>query len=239
MAHLAIRLSGARGFAELLADVDLGEGRLVAVALPGAVDAAPPAEALERLHQQERAAAAAMLPRRRRTFVGGRVALRRALRGVGAGEPPPMLSDDRGAPRLPGGFCGSIAHKDEIAVALAQRADGWARGVDVEPMRALSWALARRIVTPEERAVLEAEPDDDARGRALLRSFAAKEAIYKAIDPWLRRWVGFLEVVLHPVGDGLAVESRLGAEAPRLIIEARTLEAGDVLVAVARARPAA
>ncbi len=239
MAHLAIRLTGALRFGEVVGDLALDEGRLVAVALPGPLDGEPGEEALAQLDPGERAAAAAMLPRRQRTFVGGRLALRRALAGTGAAGAavPSIVADDRGAPGLPVGLRGSIAHKDDVAVALAAEAAGWALGVDVEPMRPLSWGLARRIATPEERAVMEAVGDDDARGRALLRCFAVKEAVYKAIDPFLRRWVGFLEVIVHEDAGALVIEPRLAAGEPDLLVEARCLDAGDLLLAVARARP--
>ena len=34
--------------------------------------------------------------------------------------------------------------------------------------------------------------------------FSAKEAIYKALDPWVRRYVAFREVDLTPLPDGTA-----------------------------------
>ena len=46
--------------------------------------------------------------------------------------------------------------------------------------------------------------------------FSAKEAVYKAIDPWLRRYVGFreVEVELDAQGEGRAhaVDPRLASE---------------------------
>jgi 4'-phosphopantetheinyl transferase EntD len=241
VADLAIRLSAAQRAGDVLAEAALAEGQLVAIGLPGPVDAPPHAALLDALHPVEREVALAHLPRRRRTYVAGRLALRQALSAAGASPSPADLpaieADDRGAPRVPAGFRGSIAHKDEVAVALAGRDDGARVGVDVEPLRALAAPLGRRILTPEELAALDRRcRDDDDRGRELLRAFAAKEAIYKAIDPFLRRYVGFLEVVLHRRGDAWEVEPRLSAGEPRLRIEVRTLDAGDVALAVATAR---
>jgi 4'-phosphopantetheinyl transferase EntD len=50
----------------------------------------------------------------------------------------------------------------------------------------------------------------DARAREVLLRFSAKEAIYKALDPFVRRYVGFLEVEVTPRPDGTAdVRSQL------------------------------
>ncbi|HMG57415.1 MAG TPA: 4'-phosphopantetheinyl transferase superfamily protein [Kofleriaceae bacterium] len=51
---------------------------------------------------------------------------------------------------------------------------------------------------------------DDA-GRGVTLRFSIKEAIYKAIDPYVRRYVGFTEVELEldPAGDAVAVTTAL------------------------------
>jgi len=66
--------------------------------------------------------------------------------------------------------------------------------------------LSVRVLTPAEQEALAAV-DAARRPRAVMAAFSAKEAIYKAIDPWLRRSVSFQEVELtlevgHPK-DGL------------------------------------
>lgn len=113
----------------------------------------------------------------------GRAALREALAMPAADIP----SDDRGAPVMPAGWLGSISHKRGIAAALVARDDGsGARiGVDLEHAVAPRQPIERRILSPRE-------PFADRREVSLY--FAVKEAIYKAIDPFLRRYVGFLEV---------------------------------------------
>lgn len=191
------------------------------------VDLAPPValDALEpELSPGERAYASTLPERRRRTYVGGRAAMRRALAGLGVADAAEIGVDDRGAPVLPSGVAGSIAHKDEVAVAHAARsADGSTLGVDVELSRRLSDGVVRRVLRDEEleelalRGVLAAS-------EVALERFAVKEAIYKAIDPFLRRYVGFREVRLCETRGGL------------LRAEGEAIEGLDVVARVARVR---
>lgn len=174
------------------------------------------------LSSLERSFAVTLPERRRRTYVGGRVALRRALSSIDALDVGDIGVDDRGAPTLPDELSGSIAHKDEVAVAYAERSeDGEKAGVDVELSRRLSEGVVRRILCDDERMELEARGAEAASGAALER-FAAKEAIYKAIDPFLRRYVGFREVRLRE------------AEAGSLLAEGAVIEGLDVRARVAR-----
>lgn len=55
-------------------------------------------------------------------FLGGRLAIRRALVGTEAGSVPPLaiLHNQDGAPVLPEGLAASISHKRHMAVALVQ-----------------------------------------------------------------------------------------------------------------------
>jgi 4'-phosphopantetheinyl transferase EntD len=85
---------------------------------------------------------------------------------------------------------------------------GWI-GVDLERAAPPRADIARRILTPREQARLADLGDGDARGRAVTLRFAIKEAIYKAIDPYVRRYVGFLEVELDLEGDHAHVQSAL------------------------------
>jgi 4'-phosphopantetheinyl transferase EntD len=103
--------------------------------------------------------------------------------------------DDRGAPILPAGWLGSAANKLVHSAALVAPDDGsGARiGLDLEHARPPRQPIERRILTPREQARITDRRD-------ITRCFAIKEAIYKAIDPFVRRYVGFLEVEL---GDDL------------------------------------
>lgn len=194
------------------------------------VDLAPPIvlDALEReLSPGERAFASTLPERRRRTYVGGRAAMRRALAQLGAGDAAEIGVDDRCAPVLPSGVSGSIAHKDEVAVAHAARcADGSTLGVDVELSRRLSDGVVRRVLRDEELEELEelALRGVLAASEVALERFAVKEAIYKAIDPFLRRYVGFREVRLCETREGV------------LRAEGDAIERLEVVARVARVR---
>ena len=172
-------------------------GRLVGVALPAEDDTAAVDALAGSLPPQEQAHARGLPPARRVTWVGGRVALRAALAELGVAAGPaagPILATPRGAPALPAGVMGSIAHKRTLAVALvAAAADDVTLGVDVELDRAPRVDISARVLTVAERRRVAALAAP-ARAAAVLRAFAAKEAVYKAIDPWLRRHVGFDEV---------------------------------------------
>jgi enterobactin synthetase component D len=189
--------------------------------------------ALAALHPDEQRAAAALAPARRRDWIAGRAAMRAALHrldpAIAAGAIEP---DDRGAPRLPAGWVGSISHKRGLALALAAPDDGWTLGVDLEVDQPSRIDISRRVVTPAEAAALDALDSDEARGRAVMLRFSIKEAIYKAIDPYLRRYVGFLEVEVWPDDAGGA---QVTTDLP-VIVEAGWHRAGGLLIGSARAR---
>jgi enterobactin synthetase component D len=196
-------------------------GRLAAVALPvpgddvaleGMLDAARAT-----LHPDEWALARSLAPARRLAFVGGRVALRDALSSVApehAGAP--VLRTARGAPQLPAGVIASVSHKRQLAVAIAARLGDAVRtvGVDVEELPTEAELnrpdLAPKILTPLERHELAPLAASDALGyrHAVRLRFAIKEAVYKAIDPHVQRYVRFEEVEVFP-GAGGAVAVRL------------------------------
>lgn len=143
------------------------------------------------LHPDEARRASELRGARRTGFVAGRLALSRALSALGAPRVA-IGSDDRGAPTLPNGFIGSISHKGALGVALVALDEGERVGVDVELVKELREGVERLVLTEGERARLG--PD---RARVVLASFSVKESIYKAIDPFVRRWVGYHEAVVE------------------------------------------
>jgi 4'-phosphopantetheinyl transferase EntD len=233
-----------------LFQLDLPYGRCVGVALPvlraAAADGAGddvPAAALAALHEDERRHAAALGPLRRVTWVGGRLALRAALDdlSLAAGA---ILPTPRGAPALPDAVVGSISHKDGLAVALAAPAGGgWRVGVDIERVTPRRSDIARHVLRLEERERLAPPSDEPRRQAEILSAFSAKEAIYKALDPFVGRYVAFDEVavVLRDDGSaGVTLHLRGGAAAPApegpFDVELRWQRRDDIILSTARVR---
>ena len=175
-------------------------GRCVGVRLPGA-EQGWPAEVLALLPVDERAVAAACKPRRQVTYVGGRLALRHALASLGV-DAGPIGTTARGAPVAPVGWCGSLA----VALA-ADQARGHV-GVDVEAMVPEGTDISPHVLTSREIQAVARRPEAERRLDVLLR-FSLKEALYKALDPFVQRYVGFHEVEVEPTPDGAAAV-RLG-----------------------------
>jgi 4'-phosphopantetheinyl transferase EntD len=193
---------------EVAFDRELAHGRCVGLRIPGgALEVDALAEAS--LVAEERAFAATLRGLRRRFWIGGRAALREALARAGIAVAAPVLSDDRGAPLLPEGVVASITHKERLAAALVARAASARIGVDLEADVRGKQDIASRVLTENELAEL-AHLEAEERAREVLLRFSAKEAIYKALDPFVRRYVGFQEVSVQPRADGSArVEARL------------------------------
>jgi 4'-phosphopantetheinyl transferase EntD len=199
----------------------LGHGACVIVELAD-LDAA-----LAGLPPDEQARAHALGPGRRGGYVAGRAALHQAL-----GSMLPIGTDDRGAPILPAGWVGSVSHKGAFAAALVALAGAGHVGVDLERAEPPRADIARRILTAREQAALPIGTDD--RGRAATLRFSIKEAIYKAIDPYVRRYVEFTEVELELRGDAVTVTTALP-----FAIEATWREHAGHWLTTARATPAA
>ena len=216
-------------------DLVLDHGRCVIVRIPedaAAVDAL--AEAA--LAPEERAACAAFTLVRRRTWVAGRAALREALARTGL-EAPPILADARGAPVLPIHAVGSISHKERFAAGLARRAaDGSSAriGIDLEDDVARVTDIAPKVLTDDELAQIAGLSERE-RARAVLLRFSAKEAIYKGLDPFVRRYVGFKEISVAPGDDGrTAVAAHLPPHEGPFAIEARWRLFDGIILTTAR-----
>ena len=186
----------------LLADPFLPGAALASVRVDLSHDGGWPDDAFAELHDAERALAVTFGPARRATFVAGRRALRAALREVSTTTgvvDEPLLHSPRGAPSLPVGFAGSISHKRSRAIAIATPMTAGYVGVDLEARPSARDAdrpsIADRILTEPERYALGAL-DPLAHREATLIRFALKEAVYKAIDPYVHRYVLFTEVEL-------------------------------------------
>ncbi len=122
---------------------------------------------------------------RRHEFATGRHLLRSLI-----GEDVPIPATATRAPLLPPGLVGSLAHDAELAVAaISHTSATQAIGLDIEPAGAMS---------PEERAIVVRDDDDDADPRLI---FVLKEATYKAWSGLGGRMLDFSDVRLT-VDDG-------------------------------------
>lgn len=215
---------------------ELAFGHCVGLHLPAREPVLPDA-ARAQLADGEIAHAREFGPKRQISWYGGRIVLRTALADLGA-PAGALPSNDRGAPRVPSGFVGSISHTDTLATALVARASGWDVGIDIEAIARTTHDVSRHVLTDVELEALDPLGDEERHRQVLLR-FSAKEALYKALDPSVQRFVGFKEVEAWPEDDRVRFVLGLGAgEGP---FEAEgTWEARDgVYLTTARVRPAA
>jgi enterobactin synthetase component D len=178
--------------------LELPHGRCVGVEIPAAIE-----ELALSLRLPEQRFAEQLPEARRASWVAGRVALHAALEDLGV-ESGPILATDRGAPLVPEHVLGSISHKKELAVGLAARREGLAElGVDLERDTPLRIDISRRVLTEQEARELDGWAPDRRESEVLLR-LSCKESIYKAVDPFVRRYVGFQEASVTPRPDGTA-----------------------------------
>ena len=138
---------------------------------------------------REAAAVAQSVVRRREAFATGRHLARAALAGLGC-PPCAIMPDGDGVPCWPSGFIGTISHSGRLCIALA--APGSASegiGVDIE--------LAARVLPSIRRLVCHPEESQCAVEYDVALCFSAKEAVFKARYPAMRKMLGFLDVQLE------------------------------------------
>ncbi len=126
---------------------------------------------------------------RQAEFITGRLCSAAALAVQGIEHHVVGSNTDR-SPIWPGGVRGAISHKNHLAVAVASNNAQFV-GVDLEVELSAS-RIARiksKIIDQQEMAVLEAADIDFVAGFTLV--FSAKETLYKAIYPFVKRYLGF------------------------------------------------
>lgn len=160
-------------------------------------------------YPQEMEAVATAGPTRRRQYLSGRHAAHTVLEQLG-GPSVPLLNASSGAVLWPDGWTGSISHTASWCVAVAARICEWRGvGIDLEASGRMTEPVARRILLPEEVEWISQSGMDSLRMAALL--FSAKEALYKAAAPVLKRFIAFREVQLLPerMPDGWLFRARM------------------------------
>jgi 4'-phosphopantetheinyl transferase EntD len=146
------------------------------------------------------------LEQRRTTFALGRAAARDALAELGL----PELVIGRGPagePLWPDGIVGAISHAGDTAIAVVGRNTDYAGlGVDVEELaRGPSARAARLVCRPSEMEWADVESGT----RRLTMLFSAKEAVFKAMFPIARVWLGFADAELAWVVERCGFDARL------------------------------
>jgi 4'-phosphopantetheinyl transferase EntD len=130
--------------------------------------------------------------KRQREFRAGRHCARQALRRLAQPEQA-ILRDDNRAPVWPSGIIGSITHcRDMCLAACANEGELVGLGVDAEPLLPLSQGVEKYIHSEYEQQFMKENPELPER-----LIFSAKESLYKAFYPLMRRYFGFLSVELE------------------------------------------
>lgn len=150
---------------------------------------------------EERQAVERAVAKRQNEYFATRHLARLALAELAVPDCAILNNDDR-SPRWPDGIVGSLTHTDSwCGVAVAKFGAPLRNvGIDLERVGSVSPEVAKRILS--ERELSGATPRE-----ASLR-FSAKEAFYKAIYPFVRRYVGFGEVEIE-LGSARAFEVRV------------------------------
>jgi 4'-phosphopantetheinyl transferase EntD len=132
----------------------------------------------------------------RRRASGAARMLARSLLGSISRPPPDISWSSSGAPIWPAGVVGSLAHDEVVAAAIVGSAAAFSGlGVDVEPAEPLDDELIPIVATPHEH---RAFGDDPLQGKIL---FCVKEAVFKAVNPFDRRFLAFDDIVVDQVSD--------------------------------------
>ena len=150
-----------------------------------------------------------MSGRREDDFRRGRTCARRALRGLGLGEAPILISADRD-PLWPGGVVGSITHTEGLAAAVVASDDQiLGVGVDAERLERAGADLASVIASAGEAALWSSAWIG---GDWLTALFSAKESVFKATFPRTRTFLEFHDVILTPSPDGHGFTASAGGQ---------------------------
>lgn len=194
------------------------------------------------LFPEERTVVEAAVEQRRREFAAGRILAHGLLAGLGR-QRVALRREADGRPAWPPGIVGSITHCTTlVAAAIASTDDCVGIGIDIEANRLLPRGVARRILGEQEQLWI-GRSDPRLAPELLLRVFCAKEALYKAIHPIVRRALPPRTLIIEdcPCDDGFV--ARLGVEAEpfpaNMRLEGRwTTRRGHVAAAVAITRSA-
>ncbi|TNF20145.1 MAG: 4'-phosphopantetheinyl transferase superfamily protein [Rhodobacteraceae bacterium] len=153
------------------------------------------------------------VPKRRAEYLAGRAVARQALARLGL-QDCKIGRGDRGEPLWPAGVTGSLSHSHGTVGAWVAT-DGALLGLDIEALAdtRATRAIRHSVLMPEDLAGLGPDPD----AATCTAVFSAKEALYKALYPRVRRFFGFDHahvVAIGPSGVTLRLAKPLAADLP-------------------------
>jgi 4'-phosphopantetheinyl transferase EntD len=156
--------------------------------------------------------AARFAPARLVEFATGRASLRCVIERL-TGRVIPVAIGQHREPILPEGVVGSITHCEGVAAAAAAPAAVFAGiGLDMEVASRVSPELVSSLISAREA---HAKPAGLKCSAWLAMHFAAKEAVFKAIYPIIRRYIDFHEIELSFSGNNFVATPRTGEESFR------------------------
>ena len=142
----------------------------------------------QELYPQERLDWGKMKGQRSLEYSSGRRVAHKAL-SIAIGESLPILIDQR-RPVWPKGWVGSISHtKNKAAAVLGRECDYAGIGIDLALQNSVTERIAERITTASGRTTLTAD--------LATQIFSAKEAVYKAVNPISREFLGMRDVEIE------------------------------------------
>ncbi len=175
---------------------------------------------------------------RRATFAAGRIGAAHAMELLDR-TPVPVLVGPTREPLWPSGLIGSITHTQQRGrfesivayTALAPDPGNTGIGIDAELLGRVTSDLTRRILTDDERLLVERLPPGE-RDRFVALAFSAKEALYKAQFPLTGAWLGFHDAELD--SDGTRIRLVAGGPLTGVVddpVRVRSLVVDDRIVA--------
>ena len=142
----------------------------------------------------------------------------------------PILRNTLGAPILPSGVSGSISHKNKYAIGIVrpnahEPLGHWSDslsevkklnktieyghiGIDLEKCTSKAYqSLRERLLTENEQYRMEVDKHSNplSEEEDVMLRFSFKEAIFKALNPTLKRYVEFGEMEVYPQPNGQAL----------------------------------
>ena len=187
-------------------------GIYFAIALPSEPQPIP-THIWNRLHKKEQLIAKDLKGFRRISFVGGRLAAKKALQSIQR-EHLYIAKDPFGAPQLPSPLSVSISHKKEVAIALLSKQPKTTVGIDIEALTPERLRIAPKILTPAEMEIFSSLPSERQWG-FLLVAFSTKESIFKVLAPRLKRYIDFSEAEVFPTAHHIStIKLRLKENSP-------------------------